>query len=226
MGKLIDLTGQRVGKWIVLKRIGTRRKCEPIWLCKCDCGNISIVEGTSLRLGKSKSCGCSSGDYKSQKLTKIKNTNKRLCRIFYEMRDRCLNTRLKCYKNYGGRGIKVCDEWMDKKNGRINFYNWAMQNGYRDDLTLDRINNESNYTPQNCRWVTRKEQQNNRRNNIYIEHNGKTRTMKQWSELLNIPYSTLRSRLKSKLPEELFFYPYTITRQIRKEYEKNGKVNK
>lgn len=219
MGKFIDLTGKRFGKLIALKKVGIKRNCESIWLCKCDCGNISNVEGANLRRGHTKSCGCSKKEYQSQSLTKIKNANKRLCRIFYEMKDRCLNYKLKYYKNYGGRGIKICNEWLDKKNGRINFYNWAMQNGYTDNLTLDRIDNNGNYEPNNCRWVTRKEQQNNRRNNRYITYKGETYIMKQWSEIFNIKYSTIKTRINDGLPEELCFYPGKITRKIRKEYE-------
>jgi len=223
MGKFIDLTGKKIGKLIVIKRVGTRRGCEPIWLCKCDCGNVSIVEGTGLRLKRTKSCGCSKKEYQSLSLTKIKDANKRLCRIFHEMKDRCLNTKLKCYKNYGGRGIKVCNEWLDKQTGIINFYNWAIKNGYQDNLTLDRIDNNGNYEPSNCRWVTRKEQQNNRRNNRYITYKGETHTMKQWSEKLNINYSSFRGRLEDNLPKELCFYPGKITPKVRKEYE-NGKI--
>lgn len=223
MGKIIDLTGMKFGKWTVIELTDKGNRKETRWLCKCDCGKIKSVDSACLRNGKTKSCGCSSGQYKSQNSTKIKNANQRLCRIFYEMRDRCLNSNLKCYKNYGGRGIKVCDEWLDKKNGRVNFYNWAMKNGYRDDLTLDRINNNGNYEPSNCRWVTRKEQQNNRRNNRYITYKGETHTMKQWSEFLNISYSAFKQRLDANLPKQLCFYPGKITREVRKDYE-SGKI--
>lgn len=119
-------------------------------------------------------------------------TGTRIHNEWRAMKRRCYTKSHIEYKRYGGRGISVCDEWRDNF---MSFYDWAMTNGYRDDLTLDRIDVNGNYEPSNCRWVTQKEQQNNRRNNHYIEYNGEKLTAKQFSEKYNLNYSTLITRL-------------------------------
>ena len=113
------------------------------------------------------------------------------------MRQRCHNSKNRGYKNYGARGITVCDEWLDKEAGFMNFYNWAMQNGYQDGLSIDRINTDGNYEPSNCRWVDMKTQNNNKRNNVYITYKDTTKTLKGWSDYLGINYKCLESRLRS-----------------------------
>lgn len=122
-------------------------------------------------------------------------SNTRLHKIWHSMYCRCYYKSTNQYKNYGGRGIKVCEEWKHMQ-GFINFYNWAISNGYKETLTLDRINNNKGYCPSNCRWITPKEQSNNRRNNVYYTFNGETKTSKQWCELYNISPTTLSDRLK------------------------------
>lgn len=115
----------------------------------------------------------------------------RLYQIYHKMIGRCTKKYCKNYNNYGMRGIKVCKEW---KESYFAFYKWAMNNGYNDNLTIDRIDSNGNYEPNNCRWVTYKVQNNNRRSNVYFTYNGERRTMKEWSELLNIPYITIQRR--------------------------------
>ena len=122
-------------------------------------------------------------------------SNTRLHKIWHSMYCRCYYKSTNQYKNYGGRGIKVCEEWKHIQ-GFINFYNWAINNGYKETLTLDRIDNNKGYCPSNCRWITPKEQSNNRRNNVYYTFNGETKTSKQWCELYNISQTTLSDRLK------------------------------
>lgn len=122
-------------------------------------------------------------------------SNTRLHRIWHSMYCRCYYKSTNQYKNYGGKGIKVCEEWKHIE-GFINFYNWAMTNGYRDDLTLDRIDNDKNYSPQNCRWVTCKQQCRNKTNNVYYTFKGETKTSKEWCEIYNISQTTLNDRLK------------------------------
>ena len=115
------------------------------------------------------------------------------------MKARCYNANNPYYYNYGGRGISICDEWL---NDFSSFYNWAVNNGYKDTLFIDRINNNGNYEPSNCRWVTPKENSNNKRNNIYIAYKGETHTMSQWAEILQMSESTLRNRMYRNLTFE------------------------
>lgn len=124
----------------------------------------------------------------------------RLNRIFRNMKQRCYNPNCKCYKDYGGRGITICDEWLSKNRthkGFNSFREWALSHGYQDGLTIDRIDNNKCYSPDNCRWVSMDIQCNNTRQNHYITYNGKTQSMKKWSEELGISYSVLRSRLNN-----------------------------
>ena len=194
--KLIDLTGKRFGYITVLRRYG-HSKNEVTWLCKCDCGNKTVVVGQELRRGNTKSCGCFKGSLISIANTKHggskKHIKERLYRIWYGMKTRCEHSHSKPYKDYGGRGITVCDEW---KKDYSAFREWALANGYADDLTIDRIDNNGNYEPSNCRWATIKEQSNNTRKNCYLEFRGEKKTASQWAELLGINVSTIYSRLK------------------------------
>lgn len=207
MGIFIDLTGKKYNKLTVLKRVENKNK-QTMWLCQCDCGNKVIVSGGNLKNGHTTSCGCYSIQNKIKR-AKEKNPcykhglyNTRLNRIWNSMKKRCYLKTHKAYKNYGGRGIKVCDEWLDKENGFINFYHWAMSNGYKEDLTIDRIDTNGNYEPNNCRWATREEQQNNKRNNHYLEYGGEIHTLAEWSKKNKINYNTLLSRFYNK--KELF----------------------
>lgn len=150
--------------------------------CLCDCGNEVEDLASKIKNGKKLSCGC----------TKEKNTGTRLYRIWKGMKTRCYNLNAFKYDRYGGRGITVCDEW---KNNFLNFKQWAYKNGYRDDLTIDRINNDGNYEPLNCRWVTMKEQSNNRENNYIIVYNGESHTLAEWSKKTGIKVITLWDRI-------------------------------
>ena len=130
--------------------------------------------------------------------------HERLQTIFLHMKDRCYNPNNKQYKDYGGRGINICAEWQtphSHKGGRA-FKKWALENGYAENLTIDRIDCNKGYSPENCRWVSMKVQQNNKRNNRLITHNGKTQTIAQWCEELGLPFSTVKNRLNRHLPTE------------------------
>ena len=132
-------------------------------------------------------------------------THSRLSEIFRTMKKRCYYIKHNQYKNYGGRGIRICDEWNDRQiikisgihytKGYLAFKKWALENGYADNLTIDRIDNNGNYEPSNCRWVTKKEQANNRRTNKYISYKGKTQSLTKWCEELGLPYNTIKSRI-------------------------------
>ena len=181
-----DLVGKRYGKLTVIK-FSHRKGRKYYWLCQCDCGNIKAILSYSLKSGNTKSCGC--GMNKNNKIGELTRTHgqshTRLHNIWLDVKKRCSSKTNQAYPNYGGRGIKVCDEWL---KDYMNFYNWAIANGYSDNLSIDRIDNNDDYKPSNCRWTTKKEQANNRRTNVYITHNGETKTLAQWVELYNMNY--------------------------------------
>lgn len=189
-----DLTGNRYGKLTVVKRVYKDGERKTHWLCKCDCGNETVVSSDNLKNGHTKSCGCLRVETSKVSLTTHGLSKTRLYKIYKGMKARTTNSSCNEYKNYGGRDIKICDEWL---NDFTAFYCWAMGNGYKDGLTIDRIDVNGNYEPSNCRWATMKEQQNNRTNNHNITHNGETLTMKQWAEKLGINYKTLERRINA-----------------------------
>lgn len=160
MGKLIDLTGQKFGRLTATKCVGRNKHRDCLWECKCECGEITTVTAHNLINGLSKSCGC----YRSE-TTAAKNTihnlrYSKLYTVFYGMKKRCYYCKAINYKYYGGCGITICDEW---RNNFQAFYDWAIDNGYADGLTIDRIDVNGNYEPSNCRWVTMAEQNKNKR---------------------------------------------------------------
>lgn len=190
MGNIIDITGQKFNHLYVMSHAFNKRG-RSYWNCLCDCGKTVVVLGASLKSGNTKACGCHQKDGWRNGVTHGKS-NTRQYKIWQNMKNRCSNKKDKYFKNYGGRGIKVCDEWQ---NDFMNFYNWAMANGYDNNLTLDRTDNDGNYCPENCRWVDRKEQMRNMRRNRILKYKGKEQTMAQWAEEFNIPYYILNGRI-------------------------------
>lgn len=195
MPKFEDLTGQRFGYLTVIKKAGKNKSDKILWLCKCDCGKLKIIQGASLKNGRTKSCGCLRKKG-ARRTHGFKYT--RLYCIWQGIKKRCLNKNTSNYYIYGGRGIKICDEW---KNDFKSFHDWAYANGYdesakRGDCTIERIDVNGNYEPSNCRWATMKEQCRNTRSNKLITYNNETRCLMDWSYIFNINYKTLLYRFK------------------------------
>lgn len=187
-----EMIGKKFGRLTVIEETGERDKHKyKIYKCQCSCGNIIYTNCNSLKSGNTKSCGC----LKNEKLTKHGKYYTRLYRIYNNMKNRCCNKKHRDFQYYGGRGVTVCDEWLDDFT---TFYDWAMKNGYKDNLTLDRIDVNGDYEPSNCRWTTPKEQANNTRNNVCLTYNGETKTLHQWADTLGLKYACLYSRYRRK----------------------------
>ena len=184
-----DLTGKRFGNLVVIEQTALRASNGSVkWRCKCDCGKEKITAAKNLTSGKVKSCGCLNYETKN---AKHGLSDTRLYSVWNAMMSRCYNNNSKSYKCYNGRGIAVCDEWHDPKT----FVEWSIKNGFKEGLTIDRKDNNGNYEPSNCRWVTRKAQMNNYSRNHLLTYNGKTQTVKQWADEKGIKYTTLLMRI-------------------------------
>lgn len=201
MAKLEDLTGHRYGRLVVVERAPSRvtpnGTVQTMWKCKCDCGNEIIARANGLKTGNTQSCGCRKTDILLQRSTKhggrrSGNTD-RLYVVWESMLSRCRNDR-----DYAGRGISVCDEWKDYAK----FREWAKQSGYNENAepgkcTIDRIDNNGNYSPDNCRWVDMLAQANNTRKNRLVEYNGETKTASEWARIAGITSKAFYFRLNS-----------------------------
>lgn len=190
MAKIKNLIGEKFGKLTVLslnERVGNKRQL--YWNCICECGKLCVRNGENLKSGYVKSCGCiKKGNIKHGLCKKHP-----LYRVWCAMKERCVNINNHKYKNYGGRGIKVCDEW---KNNFMDFYNWAMNNGYKHGLTIDRINNNGNYEPNNCRWITMYEQSINKTNTVFVNYKSKQYALIELCKIKNINYLCVKQRIK------------------------------
>lgn len=189
----IALEGRKFGRLTVIK-YEYSKNYKRYWLCKCECGNEKYISTSKLTTGNTISCGCYQKENIKNGLNYKHGLRKtRLYRIWVNMKTRCCNTNDNHFKDYGARGIKICDEWL---NDFMNFYNWSMENGYKDNLTIDRIDVNGNYEPSNCRWATILEQNRNRRVVKVITFNGKSQTISQWSSELKLGKETIRERIK------------------------------
>ena len=189
--KRLDLTNKRFGKIVCIKPLEKNNHGEIVWLCKCDCGNYcQKSSGAFKNISKIASCGCMKGKKPHNVYVDLENY-KPIHECYTNMKTRCYNKKYKLYSRYGGRGIKVCNEWL---NDFINFYNWAIKD-WKKGLTLDRINNDGNYEPSNCKWSDRIEQANNRHTNYIVEFNGERKTLAQWSKTWGIKYSYMQNKL-------------------------------
>lgn len=176
--------GEKIHNLTIIEELKERDKNgSKQWLCKCDCGKTKIY--TTSNLNVVKGCGCCKGTHKYSQ-TKLYKTYQR-------MKNRCYNKKFPHYEIYGGRGIKICDEWL---NDFVAFKDWALSNGYKEGLSIDRINPNGNYEPNNCRWITMFEQASNKRNNIFYTIDGMTKTQTEWCRYYNIPKNNVRKRLE------------------------------
>ena len=172
MGKFRDLTGQKFGRLTVLCIHGRDKYGKILYLCRCDCGNKKITHGRSLVNGNCLSCGCMNIDAKMEmsKYHGLAQDEKRLYQIWKGMISRCYNEKNKSYSDYGGRGIYVCEDWRRENTGFPSFVRWAKKNGYQDNLSIDRVDNNREYSPHNCRWATWTVQAGNRRKPILVKN--------------------------------------------------------
>lgn len=193
MGKFKDLSGQKFGKLEVISRaddyVSPKGYVAVNWLCNCECGNTTIVRGCNLKSGASTSCGCERIENPNRRTHGGKHT--RLYKIWKSMRTRCNNPNDANYVYYGGRGISICEDWSNF----VNFRKWANENGYTDSLTIDRIDYDGNYCPDNCRWTDATTQANNSRHNHMLEYNGETHTLAEWARITGISYHKLKDRI-------------------------------
>lgn len=189
--KLPNLEGEKFNSLLAIKELDIVNG-QRLYLFKCDCGKEVIRQIKEVKRGKVKSCGCGVINGIKRANTTHGMTNSRLYNIYRGMIDRCNNKKQTGYKNYGGRGIKVCDEWLSSFES---FYEWAINNGYSEELSIDRINNDGNYEPSNCRWADSYTQQNNTSQNIVFEYDGKTQTLAEWARELNLSYYALWKRI-------------------------------
>lgn len=190
MSKPIDLTGKRFNHLVVIERANNSPRGSTMWRCVCDCGNEKLVRRDNLVYGAVKSCGCLT-HRPAYNRTHNKSKSK-LYRKWVSMKRRCYDITSAGYKNYGGRGIEVCDEW---KESFESFYDWAMKTRQDDTLTLERVDVNGNYCPENCTWITKAEQSNNRTSCIMITYNGKTQNLMQWCKELNLDYKRTYNRM-------------------------------
>lgn len=189
-----ELTGQRFGYWTVLFK-AEKSDNGAYWHCRCDCGTEKDVKGTLLQSGESLSCGCYNREMSHQN-AKHGMSRTRIYGIWQGMKDRCYNPNNDKYYLYGGRGIRVCEQWLGE-HGFEHFYEWAIQNGYKEDLTIDRYpNKDGNYEPSNCRWADVFQQANNLSTNRLITYNGETHTLAEWSRIKGINRNTLNYRTR------------------------------
>ena len=201
MSKFIDMTGWVMSEhgvldshWTVVEQVKHKPGKHTMWRCRCDCVDKTeqIIDGCSLRKGTSKQCVKCAHKITGKHNSTHKETETRLYDIWCSMKRRCNNPTDNAYPRYGGRGITVCDEWNSSYE---NFRDWANTNGYEAYLSIDRINNDGDYCPSNCKWSTDTEQANNRRNNRLVVFNNEMHTLAEWARILGISRTTLADRI-------------------------------
>lgn len=199
--KVKDISNQRYGRLVAIRRADSKNG-KTRWECQCDCGNTCVIHLSSLTGGRTKSCGCvhkETARQNGKKGTTHGMTGSRIWRIWQGMKRRCRD-------NPHYETVSVCEEWQSFEG----FYEWAMANGYADTLTIDRIDNDGNYEPSNCRWATYKQQENNRRNTMFITIDGQKKPVSEWAALSGIASGTLKQRVKNNWPESDLLIPANL----------------
>ena len=193
-----ELIGKKYGKLTIIKKSDVQKNKRVSAICRCDCGNELLASLNALMRGNTKSCGCIRAERNNHYKNGLRGDP--LYSVWANIKQRCYNKKFEKYPDYGGRGIIVCNEWKDNF---LAFYNWANLNSYKKGLEVDRIDNDGNYSPSNCHFVTRSGNMRNTRVNVVIEYNGVKKTMREWAIDLGIPYGRLQQRIdKLKLPPE------------------------
>lgn len=209
-----DISGMRFGMLTATEYKGTNKHRFALWFCVCDCGNSVVATGNALRKGHTRSCGCLQKKAAAKSISAFNGSGKRssgrlahgenktpLHNAWLRMRRRCSDTSYEHYNRYGGRGISVCKEW----ESYTAFRDWALSHGYKEGLELDRIDNNGNYEPSNCRWATRTAQMRNRSNTIYVELNGERKPLVEFCEIYGVNYKTAHAKHKKGIPPEKIF---------------------
>lgn len=196
-GNFEDFSGQKINRLTLIEpsHIHYQKSGSRIlyWITKCECGNVKVQNGRRVKRGDIKSCGCLSKEVTSKVKTTHGETGSRLLRIYYNMKGRCYLESNPKFKNYGGRGITICDEWLDDYT---KFSKWAKENGYKDDMTIERIDVNGNYSPENCAWISISDQAKNKTSSIRVYIDGKRYSPKELSEIHGIPERTIYRRIK------------------------------
>mgnify|MGYP003611895627 CR=1 FL=1 len=226
MFNCLDIVGERFGRLVVESFSHKEVKEGKVgfiyyYNCKCDCGNPNIIKvsRSGLMINKRQSCGCLKSEITAKRNHDTAKYNgessteyDRILRIYGAMKNRCYSKRNQKYKDYGGRGIIICDEWL---NDYFTFKKWALENGYKGNLSIDRIDVNGNYEPSNCKWSTMEEQANNTRKNKYITYQGRTQTLSKWCKELGLEYDRIKARFNTchMTPEQAFELPKQILRR-------------
>lgn len=202
-----NLIGEAFNRWLVIDFGEKTKDGHKTWLCECQCDKHTrrYVKEYSLISQKSKSCGCLQREKAKESKTKHGQCHTSLYNIWSEMKQRLTNEKCQHYKDYGGRGIKLYDSWVDFKN----FYEWAVNNGYKEGLSIERKDVNGDYCPENCEWIELKHQQRNKRTSNKIKINGEEKCLAEWCQIYNMPYNTVRGRIKllGWNPEKALTYP-------------------